>query len=546
MNGIDSRGLAVLLDGRPFRNPVTGALHLQDIPIEAVDHLDFRVMESLAPAPGGTSALLNTVTRHFNTNRPITKIRFIQGPYDHLATDVFYTQNVLRDLNVRVGLLREARDNRFVNSSYDAWGVRSRVRYNVSDRLNISLSDLYRRWTTGMNNGVDEDSTAGLGLNRFNDAEAVVLSGTGLELRTQRDMTVSAAVRLLPDSASVTQVHVYFTSAGREYSDPSGRTSSLFDSYSFEVQGAMLHQMMHLGPVTGFAGLQTERRLAGLGQAGAPVSTMSAWYADASLDAGIAVPSVRVRGERNGDDTNLSWGAHMNLNLGSVHLQAGLSDISRHPTLQELHWPLYRFFGEHNLLERHRRIHVSVDASAGSASFMLVASERRIENALLFRAVSAAKFPDVALDVLPSLRIRQVAGSVTLDILGIQLKGGATWTEGVQTGLAHPRWILTSEITYRADSLLDGALGVHIGVQSRFVTRHTAVRYFPAHDIYAEVPGKLLRTFSTIDLFGVFHIGDAFVSLAWENPLGRDYMTAYPYPAMGRNIRVGINWVFLD
>lgn len=546
VNGVDGRGLAVLLDGRPFRNPVTGTFHLQEIPIEAVDHLDLRMMGSLAPAPGGTSGMMNVVTRHFNTNRPVTKIRFIQGPYDHLTTDVFYTQNVIRDLNVQIGLFREARDNRFVNSSYDAWGVRSRVRYNISDRLNVSLSDLYRRWTVGMNNGIDEDSTAALGLNRFNDAEAVVLSDAGSELRTRRDMTLSATARLLPDSASVTQVHVYFTTSEREYSDRTGRTSTDYDSYAFEVHGAALHQMMHLGPFHGFAGLQTERRIAGLGPAGVAISTMSAWYADASLDGGIVVPSVRARGESNGDAANLSWGAQVRLNFGTIDLQTGFSEISRHPTFQELHWPLYRFFGERNLLEQHRRMHVSIDARAGSASFMLTASDRRIENALLFRAVSTGRFPDVALDVLPSLRIRQVAGSLTWDVLGLQFKGGATWTEAVQTGFAHPRWILTGEVAYSADSLLEGALGATIGIQSRFVTRHTAVRYFPSRDIYAEVPGRLLRTFSTLDLFGVFHLGDAFVSLVWENPLGREYMTVYPYPAMGRNIRVGVNWVFLD
>lgn len=546
LNGVDSRGLATLLDGRPFGNPVTGTTHLQEIPIEAVDHLDLRIMESPSPAPGGTSGLMNIVTRHFNTNRPVTKIRFIQGPYDHLTTDVFYTQNVIRDLNVQIGLFREARDNRFVNSSYDAWSVRSRVRYNVSDRFNVSVSDLYRRWTAGMNNGIDEDSTAALGLNRFNDAEAVVLSDAGSELRTRRDMTLSAAARLLPDSASVTQVHVYFTTAERKYSDPTGRTSSDFDSYAFEVHGAALHQMMHLGPLNGFAGLQAERRIAGLGPAGVSVSTMTAWYADASLDGDIVVPSVRARGEQNRGAAHLSWGTQVNLNLGSITFRTGYSDVSRYPTLQELHWPLYRFFGEKNLLEQHRRMHVSMDARVGAASFLVTASDRRIENALLFRAVSSAKFPDLALDVLPSLRIRQVSGTVTWDVLGLQLKGGATWTEAAQATLAHPRWILTGEVTYRADSLLDGALGAHIGVQSRFVTRHTAVRYFPTHDIYAEVPGKLLRTFSTLDLFGVFHIGDAFVSMVWENPLGREYMTVYPYPAMGRNIRVGINWVFLD
>jgi outer membrane cobalamin receptor len=65
-------------------------------------------------------------------------------------------------------------------------------------------------------------------------------------------------------------------------------------------------------------------------------------------------------------------------------------------------------------------------------------------------------------------------------------------------------------------------------------------------EVYAESTGRSVKPFSTVDLYGVFNVGDAFITLTWENPLDRRFMTVYPYPAIGRNIKVGINWIFLD
>lgn len=551
VDGVDGRGLAFMLDGRPLRNPVTGTVNPYEIPIEAVDHLDVRRLASFSASTGGTSGLINIRTRQFSTNRPITKIRFIQGPYEHLLTDAFYTQNIFRDFNLQFGVQRQVRDDRFVNSAYDSWIIRSAMRYNVSEKWNISFSDLYRRWTVGMNNGIDVDSTRARGLNPFSDAEAIVLAANASERRTQRDVTLSAVGLLLPDTALATQVHGYFTTAEREYTDPAGATSSRFDRYAYEVQGIILHQIVKTGQLNGFAGLQLEHRIAGLGPAGVHTNTMSAWYADATYEiAGFLRPGAAVRAEKNDASTHLSWGVRTSvIATPRIVLNAEYSRIGRHPTLQEQNWNLYRFYGTPNLLEQHERMFLAVEFYGGPASIQVYTSDRRIENALIFRALSPSeRFPAVVLDVLPNLRTRQIAGRLSLRLWHFEAKGGLTWTETTAGGSGislHPKFILTGEIAYR-DTLFDGALDARFGLQSRFASRHTGVRYVPSHDLYTENSGRVLNTFSTLDLFGVFRIGDAFVTLAWENPLDREYMTVYPYPAMGRNIRVGVNWVFLD
>jgi outer membrane cobalamin receptor len=108
-----------------------------------------------------------------------------------------------------------------------------------------------------------------------------------------------------------------------------------------------------------------------------------------------------------------------------------------------------------------------------------------------------------------------------------------------------PRFVLTGEISYR-EKFFDDALDARFCMRGQFMSAHTGTRFFPASGVFAENTGRNIGAFSTVDLYGVFHIGDAFVTMTWENPFDREFMTVYPYPAMNRNVRIGLNWIFLD
>jgi len=549
-NGLDARRLAFLLDGRPLGNPVTGTVNIAELPIEFVDHIEEKTYEeSFVAGEGASAGMINVVSRQYNTGRPITKIRFRQGPYEHLLTDGLFTQNIVQGLNILAGVQRHVSEARFANSSYDAWSVRTRLRYNVSGSLNLSLTDFYRTSVSGMNNGVDIDSTLRLGLDEFNDAEAVVFSEGASETRTQRDVALSAVALLFPDSSSRTAAHAYFTTAKRDYA-PAKMMPGLFDRYSYEVHGFVMNQILRFGPAQGRVGALFERRIAGLGSIGVKDFTAGAWNADMSIDLHPFKPSAFARGERVRSARGFSWGLRVEVTLtSSVILTAGLARFYRFPTLQELHWPVYQFQASPNLVESHRKIHLGAELRTKYVDVSTNASQRTVNNALLFKVSSpSATLTNVFLAVVPEMTIEQILGSLTLRLWHFEAKGGLTWTEireGTAVSSAHPRIMLTGELAYR-DVFFDGALEARFALQSRFVGRHTAARFFPAAEMYAESTGRSLKPFSTVDLYGVFNVGDAFVTVTWENPLDRQFMTVYPYPAMARNIKVGINWIFLD
>ncbi|MBI3579776.1 MAG: TonB-dependent receptor plug domain-containing protein, partial [Ignavibacteriales bacterium] len=169
--GIDSRGISVQIDGRPLHDPVTGTYNLYDIPLEYAEKLEF-VDGTLSPFYGSnaSAATLNFVTHQYNNNRPLTKIKYLQGPSEHILSDGIFAQNVARGFNFMFGFQRLVTDGRFQNSKYDSWNLRSRLRYNYSKRLNFWLSDFYNKSTTGFNGGIDVQKSPSI----FDEVTALV------------------------------------------------------------------------------------------------------------------------------------------------------------------------------------------------------------------------------------------------------------------------------------------------------------------------------------------------------------------------------------
>jgi hypothetical protein len=63
---------------------------------------------------------------------------------------------------------------------------------------------------------------------------------------------------------------------------------------------------------------------------------------------------------------------------------------------------------------------------------------------------------------------------------------------------------------------------------------------------YIQYKPDLLGRSTILDLFMILKIGDAHISLSWNNILNASYILAPIYPMPGRSIRLGVNWVFMD
>jgi hypothetical protein len=108
-----------------------------------------------------------------------------------------------------------------------------------------------------------------------------------------------------------------------------------------------------------------------------------------------------------------------------------------------------------------------------------------------------------------------------------------------------PDVILAGEASYR-DTFFKDKLDAKFGVRSQFYNRQRGMQFDPQTLSYVQYNTSIIGRSTTLDLFMILKIGDAHISLSWRNILNASYLLSPIYPMPGSNIRLGVNWVFLD
>jgi hypothetical protein len=64
--------------------------------------------------------------------------------------------------------------------------------------------------------------------------------------------------------------------------------------------------------------------------------------------------------------------------------------------------------------------------------------------------------------------------------------------------------------------------------------------------LYTEATDYTIGQWTRLDAFVILRIGDAYLTLSYENLLDANYLITPIYPMPARTLRFGVNWVFID
>ena len=546
--GIDGRAIGVLIDGRPMNDPVTGTYNLSDLPLEFIDHTEILSgTASTTTLSDAAGTALNFVSRSYNSYRPLTKLRFVQDSKGTLLTDGLFTQNVARGLNLMVGFSRQVTDGRFINANLDAWNVRTRLRYNISDRFNISLTDFYTKAGNGLNGGVDISRSTSL-----NEVGAKVVNEFSWDKRSRRDVTLSTIARIFADSSSTMQASVYYSTLEREYYNPSVRLIDDFTQSSF--WGMHLQQQFCLDSVRCTIGGSWERRESGFTRVLAShLESERSLFIQAEMRLmDIFVPSVSLRSTSVDGESSLNTGAGVKSMIADwLILFADVSWFDRFPTFQERYWSDSTFLRAREIQkEQHAFIRGGFTLQAGSnLEITLTGFQRNVKRAIVFQpAMTEGGSPAVSISNAREIAIQGINGSAVIRCHKFEVLGVLTLTHYKEVDTLKtlmPDVILAGEVSYR-DTFFKDKLDAKFGVRSQFYNRQQGMQFDPQTLSYAQYYASIIGRSTTLDLFMILKIGDAHISLSWQNILNASYILSPIYPMPARYIRIGVNWVFLD
>jgi hypothetical protein len=557
--GLDWRAVSASVDGRTAVDPATSLYNLY----YASPANDERIEVITGPRAmlyglRGAGAALNFVTANISSNRPYTSIEYVEGPDGYGVFDGVYSQNVTRHFSATLGVHRQTTDGRYANSNFDLWNVRAKLRYHITERLAILLSEHYTSAQTGLNGGINTVATGPADIS--NPRNAVVFNADSYDKVNRHDLDMTLVGSLTPDSTEVTRLTLFYSSSLREYRDEENRLDPngvfLQSDHRSSWAGAQLTQNLAWGGLGLMLGGEIQRmQIEGspnLGRQDRPTGALWA-TAELSLPGGFTL-ALFGRGEEfygstyGGAGVDASW----RFSAGSS-LFAGLSASQRPPGFFELFWndstvARTQIPGA----ERHLHAELGIDIALPRGGNLRAAGfYRRVDDPVVLTPFGTDRFvfPGIAISQGGSQEFYGVDGTLRLRAWVLMLEAAALAAFGRDGSGASLRYLPAGSGRaglFYWNELFGGILNLKAGVQGRFATDFAGYRFNPEAVAYVRNTGESIARTASLDLLMVADLDGARVHLIWENPLGLTYYSSPYFVGPDRGIRFGIYWPFID
>ena len=474
---------------------------------------------------GGSDALLalNIVPPMFDVAGSYMRLAWAQGN-NSTNSDVSYARNITSRTNLAVGLRSMSGDGDYTNEAVSFWSARGALTWRPTERLNISLAELFTDLTRGANGGLTSASAASPGFAEVqNDSlrESTLRHDITLGFQWYPGASDSTATKRSDGQARVDGA-LYYSHAERrlevdedvlaEISGIRSRTSA--DRTGVRVGGFLpLGQVrMHANGVADIVNGESGRIHAG-GMAELVLADSLRLFAGAALTSENDVASTTLFAEgRLVPVTDLA----LRLTARAMNSDAEAAQGSV--------WSLERtgLFIEAEAAWKPGRSVLRV----GGGLRQVPASAQTGEEYTLITGNLSATIPfaflsfeeNVTFTSLPADDKRFPAISSRSDLFGLfQLFGGN----------------------------LDLRTGASLEVQTSFAG--SEYDYVSGLWIYPQDAAREERgLYPLLNVYAQGRIGSAYLKIEMSNILGSEYYTIYRYPYPGRSLRLGITWALID
>ena len=207
-------------DGILFNNRYTDILDLNFVQNELIDSIEVLPLpRGFLYGPDNYMASANFIERDFLSSVPYTRIKYYEGPNGEAFVDGIFNTSFLKRLNLTFDITNRKFDSTYTNSNFSIWQAEFRLKYFVSNKINLIGSYSLVSSDVGLNGGVNVDSIAKI-TNDINSVLYEPLSAPVVNSSLSREVKLDKfKLRMLGDFNNFnTDLNFYYHSSKENYS----------------------------------------------------------------------------------------------------------------------------------------------------------------------------------------------------------------------------------------------------------------------------------------------------------------------------------------
>lgn len=514
-------------------------------PILMFDRIElFEGLEAFVFNGSSTGVAFNYVSRNFDSKVPYTQIWIGQGGYDFLGSGAVVSQNLTRNLNAHFSYERYWSAGRYNNNQSDRWNLLTGTRINISPKLNVKIEHRYTNWGYGLNGGVNPRQSNDI----FENTTAIVNFQQYKRRIYQNDFNLSYLWELLADSVLSLSGNFLFSHSILEEEKDSTEFPNLERSFAkiqnysslFGTEQRIVYKNDFFGLTTGVEAWQREK---------------------AKIDSSFIVDFGKVFFYGLVDfsltkNLNLVTGCRIGLFESTQRISFGSKVIYRKDTsylgffegnyLQnmEVYNLKGKFNSQNNILFR-----VGMQFIVKSCEFQIKAFYRNFIDYSVFEPVYDKTDRPISFRLLENINYKAFGIDATVKFplwFGLMSETRIIGYYSDYYKINNdffPNFVFNQALKYRYTR---GKSIAEIGISFELISPFVGFTYLPQWNIFARNNYPVNWQNDGINLFASLKLGNAFVSLAFENLLSSNFFYFPTYPEYDRNLRITLIWSFND
>ena len=157
--GAGNNGISFLEDGVLWNNRYSNSLNLNNIQSEDIDSVEvIRLPRGFLFGPYNNPVSVNFIMKDFLSPVPYTRIKYYEGPNGEAMIDGKFNAQIYKRWNLSFEITNRGADSSYRNSEYSLWQANVKLKYFLSNSVNLTALYSYVKSVVGLNGGVDVDS----------------------------------------------------------------------------------------------------------------------------------------------------------------------------------------------------------------------------------------------------------------------------------------------------------------------------------------------------------------------------------------------------